>query len=113
MLIVFKYTFVFSRGHGTYVDEDKLTASVAGEVQRVDKLICVRPLKTRYVTEMKLFNSSQVDIQTYTQILNGFMKLCICRGCVFVILLLKCRFNGEVGDVVVGRITEVRHCLLM
>ncbi|XP_070780911.1 exosome complex component RRP4 isoform X3 [Enoplosus armatus] len=55
----------FMRGHGTYVDEDKLTASVAGEVQRVDKLICVRPLKTR--------------------------------------------FNGEVGDVVVGRITERRR----
>ncbi|TKS84449.1 Exosome complex component RRP4 [Collichthys lucidus] len=55
----------FMRGHGTYVDEEKLTASVAGEVQRVDKLICVRPLKTR--------------------------------------------FNGEVGDVVVGRITEVQQ----
>uniref|UniRef100_A0A3P9J0C0 Exosome component 2 n=1 Tax=Oryzias latipes TaxID=8090 RepID=A0A3P9J0C0_ORYLA len=55
----------FMRGHGTYVDEEKLTASVAGEVERVDKLICVRPLKTR--------------------------------------------FNGEVGDVVVGRITEVQQ----
>ncbi|TNM91996.1 exosome complex component RRP4 [Takifugu flavidus] len=55
----------FMRGHGTYVDEDKLTASVAGEVERVDKLICVKPLKTR--------------------------------------------FNGEVGDVVVGRITEVQQ----
>ncbi|XP_034048720.1 exosome complex component RRP4 [Thalassophryne amazonica] len=55
----------FMRGHGTYVDDEKLTASVAGEVQRVDKLICVRPLKTRY--------------------------------------------NGEVGDVVVGRITEVQQ----
>uniref|UniRef100_A0A674NPH5 Exosome component 2 n=1 Tax=Takifugu rubripes TaxID=31033 RepID=A0A674NPH5_TAKRU len=53
------------KGHGTYVDEDKLTASVAGEVERVDKLICVKPLKTR--------------------------------------------FNGEVGDVVVGRITEVQQ----
>lgn len=41
------FTHFFSRGHGTYVDEEKLTASVAGEVQRVDKLICVRPLKTR------------------------------------------------------------------
>lgn len=41
------FNVFFSRGHGTYVDEDKLTASVAGEVQRVDKLICVRPLKTR------------------------------------------------------------------
>lgn len=41
------FVFATSRGHGTYVDEEKLTASVAGEVQRVDKLICVRPLKTR------------------------------------------------------------------
>ncbi|KAI2664170.1 Exosome complex component RRP4 [Labeo rohita] len=55
----------FMRGHGTYMDEDRLTASVAGEVERVNKLICVRPLKTRY--------------------------------------------NGEVGDVVVGRITEVQQ----
>jgi len=55
----------FMRGHGTYMDDENLTASVAGEVQRVDKLICVRPLKTRYY--------------------------------------------GEVGDVVVGRITEVQQ----
>ncbi|KAL0965474.1 hypothetical protein UPYG_G00281750 [Umbra pygmaea] len=55
----------FMRGHGTYMDEEKLTASVAGEVERVNKLICVRPLKTR--------------------------------------------FNGEVGDVVVGRVTEVQQ----
>ncbi|XP_023666814.1 exosome complex component RRP4 [Paramormyrops kingsleyae] len=55
----------FMRGHGTYMDEEKLTASVAGEVERVNKLICVRPLKTR--------------------------------------------FYGEVGDVVVGRITEVQQ----
>ncbi|CAH3041121.1 unnamed protein product [Porites lobata] len=53
----------YMRGHGTYVDGDKLIASVAGVVERVNKLICVRPFKTRY--------------------------------------------NGEVGDVVVGRITEV------
>uniref|UniRef100_A0A8C4SSL7 Exosome component 2 n=1 Tax=Erpetoichthys calabaricus TaxID=27687 RepID=A0A8C4SSL7_ERPCA len=53
------------RGHGTYMDDEKLVASVAGVVERVNKLICVRPLKTR--------------------------------------------FNGEVGDVVVGRITEVQQ----
>ncbi|XP_044180679.1 exosome complex component RRP4-like [Acropora millepora] len=53
----------YMRGHGTYIDGDKLIASVAGVVERVNKLICVRPFKTRY--------------------------------------------NGEVGDVVVGRITEV------
>ncbi|XP_068104945.1 exosome complex component RRP4 [Hyperolius riggenbachi] len=55
----------FMRGHGTYMDDDKLVASVAGVVERVNKLICVRALKTRY--------------------------------------------NGEVGDIVVGRITEVQQ----
>ncbi|XP_064420423.1 exosome complex component RRP4 isoform X2 [Latimeria chalumnae] len=55
----------FMRGHGTYMDDDKLVASVAGAVERVNKLICVRALKTRY--------------------------------------------NGEVGDIVVGRITEVQQ----
>uniref|UniRef100_A0A8B9J6M3 Exosome complex component RRP4 n=1 Tax=Astyanax mexicanus TaxID=7994 RepID=A0A8B9J6M3_ASTMX len=29
----------FMRGHGTYMDDEKLTASVAGEVERVNKLI--------------------------------------------------------------------------
>uniref|UniRef100_A0A8D0KSZ4 Exosome component 2 n=1 Tax=Strix occidentalis caurina TaxID=311401 RepID=A0A8D0KSZ4_STROC len=55
----------YMRGHGTYVEEEKLIASVAGAVERVNKLVCVRALKTRY--------------------------------------------NGEVGDIVVGRITERRR----
>ncbi|XP_077334279.1 exosome complex component RRP4 isoform X1 [Lithobates pipiens] len=55
----------FMRGHGTYMEEDKLLASVAGVVEKVNKLICVRPPRTRY--------------------------------------------NGEVGDIVVGRITEVQQ----
>ncbi|XP_030063684.1 exosome complex component RRP4 [Microcaecilia unicolor] len=55
----------FMRGHGTYMEDEKLLASVAGTVERVNKLICVRALKTRY--------------------------------------------NGEVGDIVVGRITEVQQ----
>ena len=54
----------FLRGHGTYVDEkNRLIASVAGTVERVNKLISVLPLQTRYV--------------------------------------------GQVGDVVVGRITSI------
>eukprot|EP00794_Sanderia_malayensis_P016065 gene16065-17688_t len=53
----------FMRGHGTYLDDNKLCASVAGIVERVNKLVSVKPFKTRY--------------------------------------------TGEVGDVVVGRITEV------
>ncbi|CAH2316017.1 exosome complex component RRP4 [Pelobates cultripes] len=55
----------FMRGHGTYMEDEKLLASVAGVVEHVNKLVCVRALKTRY--------------------------------------------NGEVGDVVVGRVTEVQQ----
>ena len=50
-------------GHGTYVREGVLLASVGGVVQRVNKLISVTPLKSR--------------------------------------------FGGQVGDVIVGRVTEV------
>ena len=37
-----------TRGHGTYTCDGKLYASVAGVVERVNKLICVKPLKSRY-----------------------------------------------------------------
>jgi exosome complex component RRP4 len=54
------------RGHGTYVNEEKtLRASVAGVLEKVNKLISIRPLKARY--------------------------------------------NGEIGDLIVGRITEVQQ----
>lgn len=53
------------RGHGTYADGDDLKASVAGIIERVNKLVLVRPLKSRY--------------------------------------------SGEVGDVIVGRISEVQQ----
>ena len=53
------------RGHGTYMKNGTLYASVAGIVQRVNKLISVTPLKTKY--------------------------------------------PGEIGDVIVGRITEVQQ----
>ncbi|KAL7980867.1 hypothetical protein Chor_002021 [Crotalus horridus] len=55
----------YMRGHGTYLGDEKLVASVAGVVERVNKLVCVKALKARY--------------------------------------------NGEVGDIVVGRITEVQQ----
>ncbi|KAH9946041.1 exosome complex exonuclease rrp4 [Epithele typhae] len=54
----------FMRGHGTYVDSDEVIAAVAGTVERVNKLITVRAVRSRY--------------------------------------------NPEVGDLVVGRITEVQ-----
>jgi exosome complex RNA-binding protein Rrp4 len=36
------------RGHGTYVDGDEVVASVAGTIERVNKLVTVRALRTRY-----------------------------------------------------------------
>lgn len=56
-------TGAFLRGHGTYLSNNELIASVAGVVEKVNQLITVRPLVSRYI--------------------------------------------GEVGDIVVGRITEV------
>ena len=37
----------FMRGHGTYTMKESLIASVAGKVERVNKLVSVKPLKTR------------------------------------------------------------------
>ncbi|EEB06480.1 exosome subunit Rrp4 [Schizosaccharomyces japonicus yFS275] len=42
----------FMRGHGTYADGARICASVAGIVQRVNKLISVKPFKSRYVPEI-------------------------------------------------------------
>ncbi len=37
-----------SRGHGTYADNDEAVASIAGTIERVNKLVTVRALHTRY-----------------------------------------------------------------
>ncbi|KAL7737059.1 hypothetical protein ACLKA6_005280 [Drosophila palustris] len=42
----------FMRGHGTFVEDENIKASVAGVIQKVNKLISVRPLKSRYVGEI-------------------------------------------------------------
>jgi len=43
----------FMKGHGTYADKsDRLSASVAGVVERVNKLVSVKPFKTRYIGEV-------------------------------------------------------------
>lgn len=52
------------RGHGTYLKNQQLISSVAGCLEKVNRLVSVRPLKTRY--------------------------------------------NGEIGDVIVGRVLEVQ-----
>lgn len=35
------------RGHGTYIDTDDVIASVAGTIDRVNKLVSVRAINTR------------------------------------------------------------------
>ncbi|XP_062136225.1 exosome complex component RRP4 [Drosophila sulfurigaster albostrigata] len=42
----------FMRGHGTFVEDENIVASVAGVIEKVNKLISVRPLKSRYVGEI-------------------------------------------------------------
>jgi exosome complex component RRP4 len=42
----------FLRGHGTYVKDGMLVAAVAGLVERVNKLVSVRPYKARYAGEV-------------------------------------------------------------
>ncbi|KIP04213.1 hypothetical protein PHLGIDRAFT_31465 [Phlebiopsis gigantea 11061_1 CR5-6] len=42
----------FMRGHGTYVDNEQVIASVAGTVERVNKLISVRAARSRYNPEV-------------------------------------------------------------
>ncbi|PPQ71891.1 hypothetical protein CVT24_006865 [Panaeolus cyanescens] len=56
--------FMRYSGHGTYVQNEEVIASVAGTIERVNKLVTVRAIRSRY--------------------------------------------NPEVGDLVVGRITEVQ-----
>lgn len=46
-------SFLICRGHGTQsFDEDKLVATVCGVLDRVNKLVTVRPLHRRYVPEV-------------------------------------------------------------
>ncbi|ORX54119.1 hypothetical protein DM01DRAFT_1335975 [Hesseltinella vesiculosa] len=43
----------FMRGHGTYAEDDgTVVSAVAGTIERVNKLLTVRPLKSRYTPEI-------------------------------------------------------------
>lgn len=44
--------YAFMRGHGTYIENEQVIASVAGTVDRVNKLVSVKAIKTRYNPEM-------------------------------------------------------------
>jgi exosome complex component RRP4 len=42
----------FLRGHGTFLRGEKLVASVCGVIERTNKLVTVRPLKSRYAGDV-------------------------------------------------------------
>lgn len=44
--------YITFSGHGTYVLNGSLYASVAGTVERVNKLLSVKALRSRYVAEI-------------------------------------------------------------
>lgn len=39
----------YTSGHGVYVQDDKIVASLPGSLQQVNRLITVKPLKARYI----------------------------------------------------------------
>ena len=73
----------FLRGHGTYLEQrgvsdhdtgPSLIASVAGKIERVNKLITVRPLKNRYggeVGDLVVGRISQVEGKRWKVDING------------------------------------------
>lgn len=79
------FLFSYFRGHNVRKVEDKAVSSTLGKVDVVDKLVIVKPLKSRFLFYFELF--------VY----------------LFIIYFLKniYRYHGEVGDVVVGRVVEV------
>ncbi len=53
-------------GHGTFVHDEDVVASVAGTIERVNKLITVRPVRTRSAEPLRkytLFPNSNRKVQ--------------------------------------------------
>ena len=52
----------YLRGHGTYISlkngEPELVSSVAGDIHRIDKLVSVKPIKSRLVKHHNHFFES-------------------------------------------------------
>lgn len=82
----------FLRGHGSYLSRGTLVASVAGSVQRVNKLVSVQPVSSRCGGHVGLRCAA---LRTLFQHAHEPVLSC---G----------RYSGHVGDVVVGRVVEVR-----
>jgi len=51
---VYATCVVMCRGHGTHVEDTQLCASVAGVVERVNRLVSVHPYKLRSVSQFSV-----------------------------------------------------------
>ena len=70
------------------MENEKVIASVAGTMERVNKLVSVRPLRSKCVL--------------------SYITLRLLCGAGISSDALQNRYRPEVGDLVVGRIVEVR-----
>ena len=77
-----------------------LCASLAGVVERVNKLISVTPVKTRCMFVLYLY----LYLYLYFQSKPGAP-----HPNATIIQSYFYRYNGEIGDVVVGRVVEVQQ----
>lgn len=62
----------FMKGHGTYVEDGYIKASVAGVKEQVGKLISIKPLKSRYVGEI-----GDVVVARIIEVQQKRWKVCI------------------------------------
>ena len=53
-----------SSGHGTYVEGEQVVSSLAGTIERVNKLVSVKALKQRYVEPLCLSANLCQPVQT-------------------------------------------------
>ena len=94
------------RGHGTQVLDGQLVATECGLVERVNKLVSVRPLRQRQAPESyppalscnPTYPSMalQRDISQTPQLTDPLSLQCA-------------RYSAALGDIVIGRVTEVRN----
>jgi len=65
----------FIRGHGTYqTASGELVASVAGVVERVNKLVTVKPLKSRYVVTIASNDGVALLVRSVMLLLAGLWR---------------------------------------
>jgi exosome complex component RRP4 len=91
----------FLRGHGTYVLNGNLIASVAGVVQRVNKVGILRKVSHVFdFSSMGTCQDARMTLANNKPGSSGFPQL-------ISVIPIKSRYSGQVGDVIVGRVLEV------